>query len=147
MKSIFNKVTRVELIARISSLNENSLRLWGKMNLYQMLKHCILYEEMIVGKNKYKRVLIGRLLGRLALKNVMRNDNPMIRNAPTVPELRINENGEITAEKNKWITLIEAHEHFSNQNFVHPFYGMMTIEQIGYHAYKHADHHLRQFNV
>jgi len=35
---------------------------------------------------------------------------------------------------------------FPDYSFVHPFFGKMTKEQIGYHAYKHIDHHLRQFN-
>ncbi len=73
----------------------------------------------------------------------------MRRNTPTIPELRINripESGDIEAEKEKWISQIRNHEHFSNPGFVHSFFGKMTEEQIGFMAYKHADHHLRQFN-
>jgi len=29
---------------------------------------------------------------------------------------------------------------------MHPFFGKMTKEQVGYLAYKHTDHHLWQFN-
>lgn len=32
-------------------------------------------------------------------------------------------------------------------DFMHPFFGKITREQIGYLAYKHDDHHLRQFNA
>jgi hypothetical protein len=39
-----------------------------------------------------------------------------------------------------------AHAHFSDPGLVHPFFGRMTPEQIGYMLYKHTDHHLRQFN-
>jgi hypothetical protein len=45
MNSVFDKATRDELISRINTLNENSTAQWGKMNIYQMLKHCILWEE------------------------------------------------------------------------------------------------------
>jgi hypothetical protein len=39
MKTIFDKATRDELTARINMLTENSGPNWGKMNVYQMLKH------------------------------------------------------------------------------------------------------------
>ena len=147
MKTIFDKTTRDELINRINTLTENSTAQWGKMNIYQMLKHCTLWEEMILGRVKCKRVFIGRLLGKMALKSSLKDDKPMMRNAVTSPELKVKEvDGDIASEKAKWIALIEEHAHFSNPEFVHPFFGRMTKEQVGYHTYKHTDHHLRQFN-
>lgn len=59
MKSVLEKSTRDELIARIITLNENSTALWGKMNIDQMLKHCLLWEEMVAGKKKFKRIFLG----------------------------------------------------------------------------------------
>ncbi len=147
MKSILDKKTRDELIIRINSLNENSTAQWGKMKIYQMLKHCTLWEDMIFGNKKFKRVFMGRLFGSLALKSVLKNDTPLRRSTPTISELIVKEiNGNIEAEKKKWIRMIEDYENFSNFDFIHPFFGKMTKEQIGYFVYKHTDHHLRQFN-
>ncbi|MBS1532535.1 MAG: DinB family protein [Bacteroidetes bacterium] len=146
MKTVLDKATREELISRIGALTENSQAQWGKMNVGQMVKHCTLYEEMAIGKKKYKRAFIGRLFGKIALKKVLRDDAPLTRNTPTLPELRIKEAGDILAEKAKWIGLINEYEHLTDDGFVHPFFGKMTKEQIGYMAYKHTDHHLRQFN-
>ena len=146
MKSVFDKSTRDELIYRIGNLNENSRAQWGKMNVYQMVKHCTLWEEMISGKRKYKQVFIGRLFGKIALKSVLKDESPLRRNSPSIPDLIIKENGNILSERAKWITLLEENDRFSNHDFVHPFFGKMTKEQIGYMAYKHTDHHLRQFN-
>ncbi len=42
----------------------------GKMNIYQMLKHCTLCEEMYLGKTKHKRTLLGRLFGKMALNSL-----------------------------------------------------------------------------
>ncbi|MEO6305792.1 MAG: DUF1569 domain-containing protein [Bacteroidia bacterium] len=53
----------------------------------------------------------------------------------------------MSKEKNKWVSLIEHYEKFSNPDFIHPFFGKMTEAQIGVMAYKHSDHHLRQFNA
>ena len=149
MKTIFDKSTRDELIHRINSINENCTAQWGKMNIYQMLKHCTLWEEWMSGKNKpkYKQAFIGRLFGKIALRSVLKDEAPLRRNTPSSPKLFTKEkNGDISTEKLKWISLIEEYAHYSNPDFIHDFFGKMTIEQIGYFVYKHTDHHLRQFN-
>ncbi len=148
MKSSLDKWSRDELIARIDLLNENRTSEWGKMNVFQMIKHCILWEEMVFGNKAYKRVFIGRIFGKMALRSVLKDEKPLKRNTPTVPEFVIKEtSGDINNEKIKWVAIIEQYEHFNQGNFIHPFFGKMTKEQIGYMAYKHTDHHLRQLGV
>jgi hypothetical protein len=148
MKKVFDKTTRDELISRIDILNENSKNQWGKMNVYQALKHCILWDEWIQSNRNYEQAFIGRLFGRMALKKILRDEGHLPRNTPTLRELKIKEtSGDIASEKKKWIALINKYAHFSNPGFVHSFFGKMTKEQIGQLAYKHADHHLRQFNA
>ena len=117
------------------------------MNVYQMVKHCALWEEMIQSGQKYKRAFIGRIFGRMALKSVLKDAAPLRKNSPTIPEFKVTGNGDIEREKIKWISEITAYADFSNNGFLHPFFGKMTNEQIGYLAYKHADHHLRQFGA
>jgi len=146
MKSIFDQTTSTELIERISMLNENSRPQWGKMTVYQMLKHCTLWEDLISGKKKYKRIFLGRVFGKPALKSLLKDEAPLRKNTPTIPELKIREDGNVAFEKEKWISLIREHKSFSDKDIVHPFFGKMTKEQVGYLAYKHTDHHLRQFN-
>ncbi|CAN5693428.1 hypothetical protein BH10BAC2_BH10BAC2_04570 [soil metagenome] len=147
MKTIFDNATREEIINRVNTLNEKSTAQWGKMNVYQMLKHCVLCEDMYLGKKKYKRKFIGLLFGRIGLKNLMKDETPLQKNAPTSKAFKITEaDRDIQAEKKKWIALIAEYAHYSNEDFVHWFFGKMTKEQVGYFVYKHTDHHLRQFN-
>jgi hypothetical protein len=47
--TIFDPTTRDELIARINTLNEDSRAARGKMNVHQMLGHCVLFERTILG--------------------------------------------------------------------------------------------------
>jgi hypothetical protein len=146
MKSVFDKTTRDELIQRIQALDESSTAQWGEMTLFQMLRHCTLWQEWVLGKTTYKQQFLGRLLGKMALKGAMKEENAMPRNASTYPAFKVKETtGDIPSEKRKWISLLEECARFSNPNFVHTFFGKMTEEQIGYFAYKHTDHHLRQF--
>jgi Protein of unknown function (DUF1569) len=148
MKSVFDNATREELINRINSLNENSTPQWGKMNVYQMLEHCVRCEELYLGKRTHKRTFLGRLIGSMALKNLLKDERPLSRNAPTSPMFIVRESeGNVQSEKQKWIALVEEYEHYTNNDFVHWFFGKMTKEQVGYFVYKHTDHHLRQFNV
>lgn len=145
MKTIFDQTTREEVINRIKTLNENSTGQWGKMNVYQMLKHCTLWEEMLLGKKQYRQSFLGRLFGKMALKDMLK-DEPLKPNLPTVPGFKIGGNGDIAAAKAEWISLIGEHAQQKSTGFVHPFFGKLTAEQGGRIAYKHIDHHLRQFN-
>ena len=54
-------------------------------------------------------------------------------------------NFSLKTTRTKWIELLRSYSTFSNPNFVHPFFGKMTKEQIGKYVYKHTDHYLRQF--
>ena len=148
MKSIFDKEIRDELIRRIHLLDESRTAEWGKMNVYQMLKHCSMWEEWIIGKNKpnYKQEFIGLIFGKIALKRMIKDDRPLDKNVPTSSFLKIKEKtGDIESEKRRWIALLEDYEYYSNPDFIHDFFGKMTKDQIGVLAYKHTDHHLRQF--
>ena len=146
MISVFDTATRDELTSRLTTLNENSAAQWGKMNVYQALKHCTLWDEWVQSGKINKQAFIGRLFGQMALKKLTKDDAPLGRNTPTLPELRIKETtGDIPSEKMKWVALINGYAHFSNPVFFHSFFGKMTKEQVGLLAYKHADHHLRQF--
>src|SRR5580693_3197751 len=116
MKTVFDKTTRDELIYRINTLSENSVAEWSKMNIYQMIKHCTLWEEWISDNQNNKQALIGRLFGRMALKNILKDEKPLRRNTPTLREFRIKEkDGDVTSERTKWIALIKAYEQFSKQ--------------------------------
>lgn len=147
MKSVLEKSTREELIHRITALSENSTAQWGKITIENMLKHCTKFEEKMLGKKIYKRSFMGRIFGKIALRGMIKDDKPLKKNMPTIPTFRKMEECLVPAEKERWIQLIKEYENFSNDNFVHTFFGKMTKEQIGYFAYKHSDHHLRQFNV
>ena len=147
MKTVFDPSVKSELIARINSLQPGSLAAWGKMNAYQMVKHCTLCEDMLHGDLKIKRVFIGRLIGPMLLKKVLKDDKAFGRNSPTAPVLNTTSDaGDIEQQKKEWISRLEKYSDF-NHGFIHPFFGPMTKEQIGMFAYKHADHHLRQFGV
>jgi len=148
MKTIFDKTVREELIHRINLLTENNTAQWGKMNVYQMLNHCLIWDEWIQGKKQpvYKQVFIGFIFGKMALRKMIRDEKPFDKNIPTSTAFKVKAtDGDIEALKKRWISFIEDYENYSNPGFIHDFFGKMTQEQVGILAYKHTDHHLRQF--
>lgn len=148
MMTIFDEETRRLLINRIKLLRENNEPQWGKMNIHQMLGHCIKYEKMMQGKVKYKRAFIGYLFGKLALKSdFLKDDSPIKKNTPTLSQLKTTEYaGNFETDKKQWIRLINDYNDFQAKEIIHPFFGKLSPEQVGYLVYKHTDHHLRQFN-
>jgi len=147
MKSIFDKVTRDELTSRINNLDENKTAQWGKMNVGQMLEHCVRAEEHYSGRVVYKRTLLSYIFGKVALKNILKDETPLQHNMPTKPEFVVTEaSNDIASGKEKWIALINSYEQYKEPQYTHFFFGPMTKEQLGHMVYKHADHHLRQFN-
>lgn len=149
MKTIFEPRIRATLINRINALNEQCQPQWGKMNVWQMTRHCTTWFEWIIGKNNptYKQEFLGKLFGRIALKSNTKDDRPMQKNMPAGKQVVKEKSGDLEQQKAAWINLVAECEHYSNPAFIHDFFGKMTVEQIGVLAYKHADHHLRQFGV
>ena len=150
MKSIFDKSTRDELITRIKSLNENNQAQWGKMNVFQMVKHNSYWSSWVLGDghHKYNQSFIGKIFGKIVLKKMIKDEKHLDKNVPTSTQFKIKEpDGDLDGEKSKWIDYTKAFEIYNNPHFIHDFFGKMTKDQIGILAYKHADHHLRQFGV
>ena len=151
MKNIYDKQTRDELIKRVNLIDENSQRQWGKMNVFQMLKHNTYWNGWILGKDEhttYKQEFLGKIFGKMALKRMIKDEKPFDKNIPTSDQFKVKElNCDSEFEKSKWIGLLSEYENYNNTKFIHDFFGKMTKEQIGILVYKHTDHHLRQFGV
>ncbi len=148
MKSVFDKAVREELINRIHSLSPNSQPGWGKMSVYEMAKHCTTWDEWVQGTHSpvYKQEFLGKIFGKMALKSNTKDARPLQKNMPA-GKLKVMGSGDAAQQKQQWITRVEGYANYSNPAFIHDFFGKMTQEQIGVFAYKHADHHLRQFGV
>lgn len=150
MKTIFDQPTRDQLMTRVSALGHNHTAQWGKMNLYQMLKHFTIWNDWILGTHQrvYKQELLGFIFGKWALKGMVKDDRPMKKGMPAGKAFIVKEKeGDIDSLKQTWMNQIGAYACFSNTAFIHDFFGRMTQEEIGILAYKHCDHHLRQFGV
>ena len=150
MKNLYEPARVQEVKERIAQLKPDSQRLWGKMTPAQALAHCSVTMEWATGQSRPPRMLIGRLLGGLAKRRVLREEEPMRRNAPTAKDLVIADHRDLSTEQQRLCGLIERFSSAGPQGCTthpHTFFGPLTSDEWARLMYKHLDHHLRQFGV
>ncbi|MBI3483523.1 MAG: DUF1569 domain-containing protein [Bacteroidetes bacterium] len=149
MKTLFESGVSTAMIDRIEKISPQSPRQWGKMGVAQMLAHCGNGLEMAMCTINPKRVFIGRLIGPLFRSKYI-DDKPFDRESPTSEEIKVTDQRDFNAEKNRLILLVkkfsEGGEAIAKQP-THPFFGKMAPHEWGIGMYKHLDHHLRQFGA
>ena len=150
MKNLFEAADVEELKERMAQLSADSERQWGKMNPAQALAHCSAAIGMAVGETRPPRILIGRLLGRLAKKSVIVNGTPMRRNSMTDKSVLVTDERDFEVERQR---LRESVDRFAAggpeicTKHPHFFFGPLTPVEWAALMYQHLDHHLRQFGV
>jgi hypothetical protein len=149
MNNLYNQKASTEILNRIDDLKPETQRLWGKMNVSQMLAHCTAALEMAAGKTAPPRIFIGKILGPL-FKSHYLSDKPMGKNGPTDKSFIVADERDFEAEKLKLKkTVIEFSKGGAEKCTTHPhsFFGKLTPDEWSISMYKHLDHHLRQFGV
>ena len=146
--NLFEPSSVAEVLFRLNNITAATPAQWGKMNAAQMMAHCQAPFQTYFGEKKLKRVLISYLFGKMAKKKLM-GTQPWARNLPTAPQFKINDEREFAAEKRKLVDYINrfATEGYTITATVHPFFGKLSSQEWAVLAYKHLDHHLKQFGV
>jgi hypothetical protein len=150
MKTINDSKMLNSLTKRIELLNPNSIGLWGKMNMNQMLDHLKIGMDIPIGNIKAKRSLLGFLFGKIILKKSVNDNKGLKKNLPTDKSFVINDSKEFNLVKTELLNNINTYvnlpaEKINNQ--LHPFFGKLTYNEWGILIYKHINHHLEQFGV
>ena len=149
MKNLFDKEAYNETILRLNTLTPQTQRLWGKMDVAQMLAHCKEAFKVPMSDKKMPRMVMGLLIGWM-IKPKLYNEDPWKKNLPTAPNFLIKDERNFETEKQELIGLINQFHNGTPATigrFPHPMFGTFTIEQWGKSMYKHLDHHLQQFGV
>lgn len=150
MKNLFEPAQAQELKSRMAKLTPDTERLWGSMTAAQALAHCALSVEMALGENKPPRAMIGRLIGGVIKPLVLRGDEPMRRNSPTMKDLVVGDDRDLGIERERLSSLIDrfaAAGPAGCTTHPHSFFGRLKPQEWAVLMYKHLDHHLRQFGV
>ncbi|MEN9730601.1 MAG: hypothetical protein RLZ91_1719 [Bacteroidota bacterium] len=148
--SIYLASTTAELTRRIDQLNPQSQAIWGKMNVGQMLSHCAVPYEQILGTNTAQPPLFMRIILKLLLKNSMVNEVPYKQNLPTAPSFIRTEQFDVDKEKERLINLIKTIQEMGAEKLAATpslSLGRLSATEWNNLLYKHIDHHLQQFGV
>jgi hypothetical protein len=147
VKSLWNVELQHELEARIARLTPDTPARWGRMTCPQMVVHVTDAFAMYVGELSAagKRTPL-----RFApLKHAFVYLLPIPKNVPTAPELIARVPGEWADEVARLRRAVAAFAACRSRSGWpdHPLFGRMSCRAYGVLAYKHTDHHLRQFGV
>jgi hypothetical protein len=146
-KSLSNARAREELLDRLERLAPDAAPRWGKMTAPQMLAHLV--DWMLMAKGDLKTAAKKRALRYPPIKQLVIYWLPFPRSVPTAPEL-------ISRKPAEWaIERAAVHKHvqwFENLDPTvawpeHPAFGKLTTNAWCVLAYRHMDHHFRQFGV
>lgn len=149
MKSLFEPTTLQEVKDRFDKLQPSSKRLWGKMEVAQMIAHCSASMEVAVGEKTPPRMFIGKIFGPF-LKSMFSNETPLRQNSPTDKTFLVIDQRNFEKEKARLLELIEKFSTGGESKVTthpHSFFGRLSPAEWGTGMYKHLDHHLRQFGV
>jgi hypothetical protein len=149
MKSLFNKADYNEITARIHAITGNEQARWGKMNIAQMLAHCILPLEVAAGHRTVAKGFIGWLLSGVIKKAIL-SPKPYSHNTPTMRDYNMAGKTFDTAKEKE--LLLKAIDRFvesepTAEGRKHPVVGALTKDEWGFSQYKHLDHHLAQYGL
>jgi Protein of unknown function (DUF1569) len=134
---------------RIKSLQADSQAQWGTMNVAQMLAHCQVPLEIMLGDVKPKSNVLNRFIGKL-LKNSILTRPEFRKNSPTFKEAVIAKSCEFQTEQARLLALVDRIGNGGVSVITkdpHPFFGAMTPDEWNTLQSKHLDHHLRQFGA
>ena len=148
MSTMTHTADREALIARFQRLSPDATAAWGRMSAPQMLAHCADALRMGLGDLPVKPK--NASLPRMAVvKWLFLNVLPFPKSAPTAKELisRAPEAWEV--ERAHLIALMKraGGDDARTVRAEHPLFGPLTRAQWGQLAWKHLDHHLRQFGA
>ncbi|MCW3079063.1 DUF1569 domain-containing protein [Segetibacter sp.] len=149
MKNLFQPEALEEIKQRMQKLQPNSARLWGKMEVAQMLAHCSAAMEVAVGEKHPPRMFIGRIIGPF-LRSRFTNEKPFGKNTPTDKSFLVIDQRNFEKEKAKLLELIDKFSKGGPEKvtlYPHSFFGKLSPVEWSAGMYKHLDHHFRQFGV
>lgn len=152
METLFDAASPAHFTDRINALSPDSKGQWGKMNVEEMLEHCVLGVGIPLGTVTLSRTMVGRLFGWLGKRLAVDSDKPFSKNAPTDPRLlkaapavnaaRV---AELKEELIAGVLELNRRGPTGMPKEPHPFFGKLTPAEWDKLSAKHLDHHLRQF--
>ncbi len=136
----------------LRKMDEDSTRLWGKMNLQQMVEHMSDYVRIASGKTPMEIITSDEMIPRM--QDFLKSEKPFRENTPNslmsdtpVPVRNSSYNDAVTELHNELTDFFAVYRAHPETKIANPFFGMLDFDMQIQLLHKHATHHLRQFGV
>lgn len=148
-KTLFHKATANDIIERVNRLQPDKKAIWGEMNATEMLLHSNLCnEEIFQPVTSAKTTTFKQYMLRILALYIAPNFKKGIKGdakKETVGRIDVKE---FEQQRQRFIELINRFpNHKGDLTLPHIAFGNISTKEWGIAAYKHMDHHLRQFGV
>lgn len=141
--------TRAATLERFKGIPADRVPLWGTMTAPKMVVHCTDALRMATGELPIRVLPIGKVLGATGIGTVLARYMPIPKGSRTHPKLLARAPVAFGDEVAQFAMALEA---FADKSKVsrwppHPLFGLISPATWGVQAWRHLDHHLRQFGV
>lgn len=151
MENIFDAQQTQQYINRIQNLTPETVGLWGKMSVSDMLAHCNVTYEFVYEPEKHKKPgAIAKFILKTFVKKKVTGENTYPKNSPTAPQFLIKNERDFEVEKKRLIGFIQKTQQLGADAFdgKESFsFGKLNATEWNNMFAKHLNHHLEQFGV
>jgi hypothetical protein len=148
MKTVADPGALDALIVRLGKLHEKRPRAWGRMTPHEMLCHLADAFEVALGERPFVRRdtwMQRNVVRRIALQSSL----AWPKGIKTMPEVEQGAGGtrpgEFAGDRERLFGLMRRFAEPDARLGAHPAFGPLTRDEWLVWAYRHTDHHLRQF--
>lgn len=150
MKSLLSESDYKEIRKRIENLTANNQRQWGKMNIAQMLAHCSIGFELVIGKLPFEdksNFFLRTIAKKMVLHLIRKGD--FWKNQRTFSIYKIKGEKEFETEKARLLENVDSFYKLNVKEEIgrHPYFGELSKMDWGVLQYVHTNHHLTQFSA
>jgi len=151
MSTIHDKATVEALKSRLSKLEPETPRLWGSMSAQGMVCHLTDTFLVCLGDRPYDRS--PSLLERTVIRFMaLTLPFPWPKGVPTLPELDQTKQGTppgvFRADVERLLSVMDDFiARLDAKTMIHPAFGRLSRAEWGRWAFRHVDHHSRQFGL
>ena len=152
MRTVADPSVLSSLVQRLSKLEPTAERRWGTLTAHEMLCHLGDTMDMVLGRRPRAQPLPRRsrpIMRSVGLWSPIRWPHGWRTNPAHDPKLQGTRPSDFTADRDRVVRGLEALS-AGGRNIVEPVhstFGTMAAADWQRWAFKHADHHLRQFGL
>lgn len=147
--SLFDKAVTNQIIARVQNLAVDSQPIWGEMTAAEMLLHCNICNRQIFEESRgSEKTSVQQYLLRILALYIAPHFKRGIKSEQRNITKGLIDGSRFEEQKEEFVnTLSRFPINDRPLTLTHPAFGNISTKQWGIAAYKHMDHHLRQFGV